>query len=383
MPTSIRYEKIDDTGLAGPVTEMNGGLMAETTIYVAKRVVTMNPANPSGSAVAVRDGRVLGVGSVDELAAWGEHEIDDRFADKVLTPGFIETHCHSSTGGRWLNPYVGYFDRADPEGVIWKGCKDIFEVIDRLKALEAAMTAEGQPDDELLHVWGLDPLYFDGERMYASHLDTVSATRPIFVHHASGHLATVNSALMRAENITADSMTPGVVKGADGSPNGELQEPAAMSLATKAYAQMAASRMAPEALWNFGYEARNTGTTMVADLGTGTFEDPLVDLWRGIVEDDDFPMRVMLTASNIMGGTAAPAELAARTAELWRSGCSDKLRFGIVKLILDGSIQGFTARISYPHHYTVPGDSSDNGLWLTAPDQIADILDPYHRAGLT
>lgn len=383
MPASIRYEKIDDTGLAGPVTEMNGGLMAETTIYVAKRVVTMNPANPSGSAVAVRDGRVLGVGSVDELAAWGEHEIDDRFADKVLTPGFIETHCHSSTGGRWLNPYVGYFDRADPEGVIWKGCKDIFEVIDRLKALEAAMTAEGQPDDELLHVWGLDPLYFDGERMYASHLDTVSATRPIFVHHASGHLATVNSALMRAENITADSMTPGVVKGADGSPNGELQEPAAMSLATKAYAQMAASRMAPEALWNFGYEARNTGTTMVADLGTGTFEDPLVDLWRGIVEDDDFPMRVMLTASNIMGGTAAPVELAARTAELWRSGCSDKLRFGIVKLILDGSIQGFTARISYPHHYTVPGDSSDNGLWLTAPDQIADILDPYHRAGLT
>jgi len=48
-------------------------------IYVARRVITMNPANPEGTAIAVRDGRILGVGTVDELAGWGEHTVDARF----------------------------------------------------------------------------------------------------------------------------------------------------------------------------------------------------------------------------------------------------------------------------------------------------------------
>ena len=41
--------------------------MSLTTIYTARRVITMNPANPEGTAVAVRDGRVLGVGDLEEL----------------------------------------------------------------------------------------------------------------------------------------------------------------------------------------------------------------------------------------------------------------------------------------------------------------------------
>ena len=72
-----------------------------TTIYPARRVITMNPAFPFAEAVAVRDGRVLGVGTVEELAGWGEHSVDNTFADKVLTPGFIEAHTHVMSGGVW------------------------------------------------------------------------------------------------------------------------------------------------------------------------------------------------------------------------------------------------------------------------------------------
>ena len=80
-----------------------------TTIYPARRVITMNPARPEGTAVAVRDDRILGVGSPVELAGWGEHTVDERFADKVLLPGFIESHCHAMSGGMWTKPYVGFF----------------------------------------------------------------------------------------------------------------------------------------------------------------------------------------------------------------------------------------------------------------------------------
>ena len=38
------------------------------TIYRAKRILTMNPAQPEATHVAVRDGRILGAGPLDALA---------------------------------------------------------------------------------------------------------------------------------------------------------------------------------------------------------------------------------------------------------------------------------------------------------------------------
>ena len=77
-----------------------------TVIYPARRVMTMNPARTSAPAVAVRDGRVLGVGPVNELAGWGEHVVDDRFSEHVLVPGMVEVHCHAGTGGAWTTPWA-------------------------------------------------------------------------------------------------------------------------------------------------------------------------------------------------------------------------------------------------------------------------------------
>ncbi len=84
------------------------------TIYPARTIHTMNPAVPTATAVAVTDGRVLAVGTDDEVAAWGrgtEVVVDDRFRDHVLVPGFVEAHSHVMAGGMWAFPYVGYFDR--------------------------------------------------------------------------------------------------------------------------------------------------------------------------------------------------------------------------------------------------------------------------------
>ena len=39
-----------------------------TVIFQARKIITMNPMQPEATHVAVRDGRVLGVGSADELA---------------------------------------------------------------------------------------------------------------------------------------------------------------------------------------------------------------------------------------------------------------------------------------------------------------------------
>ena len=88
--------------------------MTMIKIYRAKKILTMNPAQPSVDHVAVRDGIILGTGSLDSLTGWGEYELDETFADKVIMPGFVEGHAQTMEGTLWRHVYCGYFDRMDP-----------------------------------------------------------------------------------------------------------------------------------------------------------------------------------------------------------------------------------------------------------------------------
>ena len=55
-----------------------------TTIFSAKKILTMNSYQPVATHVAVRDSRILGVGSLDELGYWGDYTLNEIFADKIL-----------------------------------------------------------------------------------------------------------------------------------------------------------------------------------------------------------------------------------------------------------------------------------------------------------
>jgi predicted amidohydrolase YtcJ len=149
-----------------------------TVIYQARKIVTMNPSRPLATHVAVRDGRILGAGSLDELTGWSEHQLDRSFADKVLMPGLVEGHSHVAEGVQWRFVYCGYFDRTDPDGVIWPGVKSIEEVLARLSKANAALSDPKQP----LTGWALDPIYFDNQRM-------TRQDRPRHVHAADRHHA--------------------------------------------------------------------------------------------------------------------------------------------------------------------------------------------------
>ena len=159
------------------------------TIFSARKILTMNTYQPVATHVAVRRGRILGTGSLDELAEWGDYTIDNSFEDKILLPGFVEAHCHAMNGSVWENTYVGYFDRTDPDGRVWPGIKNLDGVLDRLREIECTLD---NPEQTLV-AWGFDPIYFnDGVRMTVSHLDQVSRDRQILVQHSNGHLLNVS-----------------------------------------------------------------------------------------------------------------------------------------------------------------------------------------------
>lgn len=353
-----------------------------TTVYQAKRIVTMNPAQPAATHVAVRDGRILAVGDLDRMAAWGAFELDTRFADKVLLPGFVEGHCHLKEGGMWDRPYLGWFDRRDPQGKVWPGVRSMDAAVARLSEIDAQMAAAGQPADAPLVVWGFDPIYFGGERMTVEHLDRVgNGTRRIVVAHANGHLLNASSAMLAAAGVDGDCEVEGVVKydrgPLAGQPTGELQEPAAMYLVLKHVGN--AGLLAPlddAGLRAFGAICKLQGVTTATDLVNRLGEAELAVLRRN-TDDDDFPVRI-LPAFQAFHGTHGAAAGAEHVRSLIPTS-TDRLRFGLVKMMLDGSIQGYSARLRWPGYV----NGAPNGIWVTAPSQYEADFEVYHRAGLT
>lgn len=353
-----------------------------TTVYAARRIVTLNPAQPVATHVAVRDGRILAVGDLDRMAAWGAYTLDTTFADKVLLPGFVEGHCHLKEGGMWEMPYLGWFDRRDPQGRVWPGLRSMAAVVARLTELDAQLGAAGQPPGTPLIVWGFDPIYFGGERMTVAHLDRVGdGTRPIVVAHANGHLLNANSTMLAIAGVDADTDVEGVVRfdagPQQGQPTGELQEPAAMSLVLRPIGGAGLQAPLDDAgLQAFGAICRLQGVTTATDLVNRLGVRELAVLRRN-TDDDSFPVRI-LPAFQAFHGSQGAADGAAHVQALLPTS-TDRLRFGLVKMMLDGSIQGYSARLRWPGYV----NGAPNGIWVTAPSQYETDFEVYHRAGLT
>lgn len=345
------------------------------TIFTARHVVTMNPANPQAEAVAVRDGRIICAGTLEECQSWGEARVDDRFADHVLVPGFVEAHGHTADSASEMMPYVGYHPYPLSDGRTTTPIRSYDDLIAQLKAEDATL-----PPSEPLVANGFDPIYFpDLPRLSRRELDQVSTTRPIFVRHASGHLATVNTAMLEAEGITGDSPTPGIGRDSDGEPNGELQEAPAMMLAKSAFAKLMAAGTGPRPIQIHAAMCRNAGVTTSTELiGMLLIDAGQVRVWQDTVNDAAFPARMVLYNLPAMPGTTADYDAVADAAVKLREIETDKLRAPGIKLVADGSIQGWTAVMLEPGYYT----GEDHGLLLFSPEDLLAAVKAFHARKL-
>ncbi|MFI5011593.1 MAG: amidohydrolase [Hyphomicrobiales bacterium] len=344
--------------------------MSDTVIYSARAIVTMNPSRPLATHVAVRDGRIVAVGSREELSALRDARLDERFADNVLLPGFVEGHAHVLEGKVWSMTYVGFGDRRAPDGRLVAGLASIEAVVERLKAASDAIT---DPDAPLM-AWGFDPIYFKSRRMNRHDLDRVSTTRPVMVLHASLHISNVNSLLLERAGFDRGTNISGVLKLEDGTPSGELQGIAARLRAFRVVGmQGLTGTIGREEVTRYGQSALIQGITTIADLHND-LPDDVVDLYRELAAGDELPIRLVPALASV---SHAPKDGVEKIRRL-RTFNSDRLHFGLVKLVVDGSIQGFTARLSWPGYW----NGAANGLWYIAPEQLGDIVSTYHEAGI-
>ena len=340
--------------------------MTVTTIYPARKIITMNSNQPEVSHVAVRDGRILGAGALSDLEPWGDYTLDERFAGKVLMPGFVEGHAHTMEGTLWRNVYCGWFDRMDPNGKMWSGQKSIEAVLDRLAKAEMAL----ETADEALRGWALDPIYMGNQRVTRHDLDKVSSTRPIAVLHASGHIMNVNSKALELAGLLRTGVNhQGIPLGDDGLPEGELYGPDAMTpVGPHVGYDRAVTDCDERGLRDYAKLCVRAGVTTCTDLAARLTDDSIEMMLR-VTSEDNFP--ACIVPLKVFLGMSAE-EVVEFVLKL-KPRSTDRLRLGRIKAIADGSIQGFSARLRWPGYH----NGASNGLWYTPPEQILDL---YNRA---
>ena len=111
-----------------------------TTVYVAKRIITMENGGPA-SAVAVTGTRITAVGTLDEVIGSlqpGSFKIDHQFADRVITPGLIEQHLHPLLGALSMSAIIISIEDWDVPGNVSKAALDNAAYVSRLKGVIAA-----------------------------------------------------------------------------------------------------------------------------------------------------------------------------------------------------------------------------------------------------
>jgi predicted amidohydrolase YtcJ len=341
------------------------------TIYEARKIITMNPARPYATHVAVRDGRILGAGDLAELTGWGEHKVDRRFADKTLMPGLVEGHSHVMEGIFWRYVYCGYFDRMAPDGTNWPGVTSIDEVLARLTEANAKLGDDKDP----LAGWALDPIYFSTGRVSRADLDRVSTTRPIGVLHASAHILNVNTKALELAGLLRPGVNhPGVPLGSDGLPTGELKGPDAM-MPVGPHVGFDREVLAGDerGFRDFARLCVRKGVTTAADLAN-LLPDKAVEMMLRVTGEPMFPARIVSLRRH--QGLPVP-DLIARALEL-KAKSTDRLRLGIIKIVADGSIQGFSARLRWPGYY----NGAPNGLWYVPPEQLREAYKLALREGV-
>jgi len=191
------------------------------TIYTGGTILTMDDSLPGPEAVAVKDGRILKVGSLASLAAHrGEATRVFDLEGRALLPGFVDSHGHVVMGGlQALSANL----LAPPDGTV----TDIAGIQQTLRTW-ADKNAKAVAAGSLILGFGYDESQLEEKRPPNRHdLDAVSADLPVIVVHQSGHFGVANSKALSLAGITAASKNPpgGVIRrDPAGEPDGVLEE---------------------------------------------------------------------------------------------------------------------------------------------------------------
>ncbi len=340
-------------------------------ILTARKILTMEPERPTATAVAIAGGRIVEVGSLDEVrAAVGTRrfEIDTSFADKVLVPGFVDPHIHPTLAATILPlEIVSAMAWTTPNGRT-PAVRGREAFLARLREL-----ARSTPDDDWLLVWGYHRPYH-GDLTRAD-LDAISTERPVFVWQRSVHEMFFNTRALAELGLTREAL--------DDHPQadwerGHLWERGVPTLGRPMTRILARPLSYRRGLGMMSEMIHRGGLTTVGEQGFPQVS-ALGELLMLHLEmsERDTPYRFVLVPNAMFllreEGSAAAAERAAARLLRWST---DRIRIPKhAKYYADGAIYSQLMQMSEPY------SDGHHGEWMMTPEEQAAVLEAFWGRG--
>ncbi len=360
-----------------PLLAIAGERPAELALF-GGNVVTLDPARPQATAAAVRDGRVVALGSDAEIKPFlgpATRQIDLK--GRTVLPGLTDAHVHVMGVGQAR------------ESLDLVGAQSLDEVLrrvaDRVKTL---------PPGEWLLGRGWDQNDWPEKRFpTAADLDRVSGDHPTYLVRVDGHAGWVNSRALALAGVSAATPDPAggrIIRGDQGAPAGVLVDAAQALVGAKI---PPASRETRKRRLRLGLQAAaEAGLTSVHDAGVDLDD---VALYKELLAEKSLPIRVYVMLRG-------PREFLARGGVLKPElGLGDgRLTVRAIKAVADGAL-GSRGALLFDPYSDEPGvrglltlDQADFGQLLdravvqgfqVATHAIGDaanrlVLDAYRKA---
>ncbi len=316
-------------------------------IFINGTVLTIDSVNSIKQAVAIKDGKILAVGSTEDITRLKspQTEIVD-LKGKTLIPGFIDGHSHFMSMGRGKTANLS----APPVG-------NVTNIAGLVTELQKFKKEKNIKDGEWISGFGYDPDQLAEKRHPTKEdLDSAFPNNPVSLTHVSGHMTVANSYALRISGIDSTTKDPagGIIVRKKGSqePTGLLQEHAAGLLKRK--------------------------------VSEGIKKPSLEDQFAELKDQQDFYASNGLTTAQDGYSSFESVELLSKAAQQHKlfidiealAGIQivDKVladtsyKFGVLrnhfkiagfKMVADGSPQGKTAYFTKPYLTDVPGCDHD------------------------
>ena len=347
---------------------------AETVVYTAKLIRTMEPALPEATAVAVEDGKILAVGSLENLSsliATRGARIDRQFEDSVITPGFIDPHVHPTlpavlTQFPFLAPDDWYLPTGDfPGATTPEGYRSALQnLVDKHDDASVPFVA-----------FGYHPLWH-GE-VWREDLNDWFGDTPVMIWHRSFHELIGNDAAWNLLGVTQDD-TDAIHEGANWE-RGHFYE-----LGLRAVFPRMGFLFEPKrymaGMQNFLAMMHESGVTTAADMGTGIFGNPVGEIQavKAAVANDPVGVRILLTpiiTDFMTRGKNADEALA--EVRRWQGMNDEHVSVGNhFKLMIDGAIFSGLSKMGSPGYL-----DGHTGVWMVDVPTLEAFAKTFWDAG--
>jgi predicted amidohydrolase YtcJ len=352
----------------------NGGTTGEAPadlVLMGGNVITVDPQDRIAQAVAVRDGKIVGVGSNGEMERFvGSGTVRVELDGRTVTPGLLDAHAHFWSSGA---------DRLYVLDLSYPNVTNIGEVVsavaEQVAGLEPGEWVRGVGWDE----GKLEELRY----IYASDLDAVAPENPVWLSHTMGHYGVANSLALEMATITPETADPSggtIDRAPDGSPTGVLKE-SAQGLVSRMIPPFTEEQMR-EGMRELARAFNEECMTGVKDLGLSA---RAWDRYEDIRDEGALNLRVfgLWRGGESLEATAEIIEDIQASTKPYLSTGDDQLIRGGVKLYMDGSGGARTAWLYDDWNRDFDGvDEGNKGYPVVDPEVLREEIRMYHDAGI-